>query len=139
MVLEGEEIQSRESMKQEAEERMRTLGLPDLTIHKFMDRDELILSDNTKYADVPEDILREIKQYEKEFDGLVYHVIHTHIFGMETYECLSVSPYKEDWDYERPDKKCWVMSHSINKTFPENTESGSIQVVNKLGVLCRVN
>ena len=58
----------------------------------------------------------------------------------ETYECLSVSCYKEDWDFEREIMKDnWVISHSLNITEPSFTESGSIRVIEKDGILYRIN
>lgn len=139
MVLEGEKLESKDSMKLEAEGRMMQLGLPVFVINRFLKSDRLTVSDNTTFYDVPENIFNEIKKYQEEFQNLVYHVVHTHFLGNETYECLVVSPYKEDWNYEQPDKKGWTMSHSINITIPENTESGSIQLENKKGVLVRTN
>lgn len=139
MVLENEELASKDSMKLEAEGRMRALGLGNYVINRFLIDDKLLMSDNTTLVDVPEDILKKIEEYQNEFKNLVYHVVHAHIFGQETYECLSVSPYREDWSYEFPDKKGWTMSHSINITHPENTESGSIKLENKNGVLLRIN
>lgn len=139
MVLENEKLATEGQMRKEALIRMEKLGLNNLVFSRFFLKGELKCSDNTKVTDVPEFILSEIKAYQDEFKSLVYHVVHTHFCGMDTYECLTVSPYEEDWDYERPDDKGWTMSHSINLTIPENTESGSIQLVNKLGVLIRVN
>lgn len=139
MVLEGETLESVNSMKLEAEERMLKLGLPQNVIQRFLcDKSVLTLSDNTHSGSVPEDILKAIDVYQDEFKNLVYHVVHSHFMGQETYECLSVSPYKDDWDYETPDKNGWTMSHSINITHPENTESGSVKLENKNGVLVRV-
>lgn len=140
MVLENEELASKDSMKLEAVGRMKTLGIPEYVIKRFEMKDWLHMSDNTTIEeDIPEEILNKIKEYQDEFKNLVYHVVHTHLFGQETYECLAVSPYKEDWSYEFPDKKGWTMSHSINITHPENTESGSIQLENKNHVLVRIN
>lgn len=139
MILEGETVASINSMKLEAENRMLKLRLPQNVIQRFLcDKSVITLSDNTHFGSVPEDILEEIKAYQDEFGNLVYHVVHSHFMGQETYECLAVSPYKDDWHYETPDKDGWTMSHSINITHPENTESGSVKIENKIGVLVRV-
>lgn len=131
---------SKENLKffKEASERMEVLGIYQGYIFLFLSESKVMMSDNGIIKDVPKEILDKIAEFQNEFGNLVYHVIHTHIFGMETYECLTVSPYEEDWDYERPDKDGWTMSHSINVTVPEYTKSGSIQIKNIDG-LRRIN
>ena len=125
-------------MKQEAISRMQRLELDESVIEDFKNG-KLSLSDHNRITDVPEDILRQINEWENKFHNLVYHVVHGD-FGYETYECLSVSNYKEDWDYENSimDDN-WVMSHSINIDIPRYTESGSIKVINNNGILKRIN
>lgn len=127
-----------EKMKQEAISRMQRLELDEFVIEDFKNG-KLSLSDHNRITDVPEDILKQIKEWENKFHNLVYHVIHGD-FGYETYECLSVSNYKEDWDFENSimDDN-WVMSHSINIDIPSYTESGSIKVINNNGILKRIN
>lgn len=127
-----------EKMKQEAISRMQRLELDESVIEDFKNG-KLSLSDHNRITDVPEDILKQITEWENKFHNIVYHVIHGD-FGYETYECLSVSNYKEDWDFENSimDDN-WVMSHSINIDIPRYTESGSIKVINQHGVLKRIN
>lgn len=127
-----------EKMRQEAISRMQRLELDESVIEDFKNG-KLSLSDHNRITDVPEDILKQINEWENKFHNLVYHVVHGN-FGYETYECLSVSNYKEDWDYENSimDDN-WVMSHSINIDIPRYTESGSIKVINNNGILKRIN
>lgn len=141
---------SREAMKDEALERMELLGLPPYAKAAFKVDDYLTLSDvydkvcQSRVDGVPEDIKKLIKAYEEKFGALIFHVIHTKgiYVGFEYYDCLSVSPYESDWDYERnlmEDRgDTWVMSYSINVTKPEFTESGTIKIENHSGVLRRV-
>ncbi len=125
-------------MRQEAISRMQRLELDESVIEDFK-IGKLSLSDHNRITDVPEDILKQINEWENKFHNLVYHVVHGD-FGYETYECLSVSNYKEDWDFENSimDDN-WVMSHSINIDIPRYTESGSIKVINNNGILKRIN
>lgn len=125
-------------MRKEAVKRMYRLGLNFSVIDDF-EYGRLRCSDHDKMTDVPEEILKEIAEWERKFHNIVYHVVHGD-FGYETYECLSVSNYKEDWDYENSimDDN-WVMSHSINIDIPSYTESGSIKVINNNGILKRIN
>lgn len=125
-------------MKREAVKRMYRLKLNFAVIDDF-EYGRLRCSDHDKMTAVPDEILKEIAEWEKQFHNLVYHVIHGD-FMHETYECLSVSCYKEDWDYENSimDDN-WVMSHSINISIPAYTESGSIKIKNNNGILQRIN
>ena len=127
------------SMKDEAYKRMAMLGLSKDVIDTFSNG-KLLCSDRDCITEVPKNILERIEEWQNKFGNLVYHVVHSEFMNCETYNCLSVSCYKEDWDYERH-LICddWVMCHSINMTFPENTESGSIEVININGILIRVN
>ena len=141
---------SREAMKDEALERMELLGLPAYAKAAFKVDDYLTLSDisdkvcQSRVDGVPEDIKKLIKAYEEKFGVLIFHVIHT--IGLyeetETYDCLSVSPYGSDWDYERDLMEdrgdMWSMSYSINVTVPDWSESGSIKIENHSGVIRRV-
>lgn len=141
---------SREAMKDEALERMELLGLPPYAKAAFKVDDYLTLSDasdkvcQSRVDGVPEDIKKLIKAYEEKFGALIFHVIHTiELYeGTETYDCLSVSPYGSDWDYERDLMEdrgdMWSMSYSINVTCPDWSESGSIKIENHSGVFKRV-
>lgn len=141
---------SREAMKDEALDRMELLGLPPYAKAAFKVDDYLTLSDvydkvcQSRVDGVPEDIKKLIKAYEEKFGALIFHVIHTIGLyeGTETYDCLSVSPYGSDWDYERDLMEdrgdMWSMSCSINVTVPDWSESGSIKIENHSGVFKRV-
>lgn len=127
-----------ESMRKEAINRMQTAGLNQECINRFETDGKLMMSDHGMLKDVPENIMKEIEQWQQLFNNLVYHVIHGD-FICQTYECLSVSCYPEDWEYEREIMNDgWIMSHSINIANPEYTESGSIKVKNDNGILRRI-
>ena len=125
-------------MKKEVLERIIKLGL-DLQIYEsFCFENKLLCSDNGEITKVPKNILDEIKAWQKQYGNIVYHVIHSN-YAYNTYECLSVSCYQEDWEFEREIMQDdWVMSHSINITIPTFTESGSIKIANEKGILKRI-
>ena len=126
-----------EAMRTEALTRMQMLRLNKDIIYSFVFDQQLKCSENNKVTDVPNKIIKEIEEWQNKFGNLVYHVIHSD-YICETYECLSVSCYKEDWEFERNlINDGWVMSHSINITIPEYTESGSIGIQNNNGILKR--
>ena len=141
---------SREAMKDEALDRMELLGLPPYAKAAFKVDDYLTLSDisdkvcQSRVDEVPEDIKKLIKAYEEKFGALIFHVIHTIGLyeGTETYDCLSVSPYESDWDYERDLMEdrgdMWSMSYSINVTVHDWSDSGLIKIENHSGVFKRV-
>lgn len=145
--LDYEPKMSREAMKDEALDRMELLGLPSYARAALKQSDMLTLSDindlecSSRVNGVPEEILKQIRSWEEKYGNYVYHVIHSEgVFDM--YNCLSVSGYESDWDYERglmEDRgDTWAMAFCINITKPEYTESGSIKIENHSGVLTRV-
>lgn len=138
---------SRDAMKDEALDRMEFLGLPSYAKAAFKQSDMLTLSDindlvcSSRVDGVPEEIMKQIKAWEEKYGNYVYHVIHS-VGVFEMYNCLSVSGYESDWDYERDLMEdrgdTWAMAFCINVTKPEYTESGSIKIENHSGVLKRV-
>lgn len=162
---------SREAMKDEALDRMELLGLPSYARAALKQSNMLTLSDindlvcSSRVDGVPEEIMKQIKAWEEKYGALIFHVIHTKVecpcllspdcplifhvihtkglyLGFEYYDCLSVSPYESDWDYERDLMEdrgdTWAMAFQINVTKPEYTGSGSIKIENHSGVLKRV-
>lgn len=148
--FDNEPKMSREAMKDEALDRMEFLGLPAYANEAFKVDDYLTLSDvsdkicQSRVNGVPKDIKKIIKEQEDKSGLLIFHVIHTTGLyeGIETYDCLCVSPYGSDWNYERALMEdrgdTWAMAFCINITKPEYTESGSIKIENHSGVLKRV-
>ena len=130
---------SREERKSESIKRMQQLGLEAAVIDDLILRDKIVCSDYGMFKDVPEEIKKKIKDWEKKYHNFVYHVIHSHVYGQEFYDCLSVSCYQEDWLYEY--KRLldgWPMSHSFNLSIPDFTESGTIFVKEYNGTLMRM-
>lgn len=138
---------SREAMKDEALDRMELLGLPSYSRAALKQLDMLTLSDindlvcSSRVDGIPEEIKKQIKAWEEKYGNYVYHVIHS-VGVCEMYNCLSVSGYESDWDYERDLMEdrgdTWAMAFCINITEPEYTEAGSIKIENHSGVLKRV-
>ncbi len=135
-----DDFASREEKKSESIKRMQQLGLEAAVIDDLILRDKIVCSDYGMLKDVPEEILQNIKDWESKYNNFVYHVIHSNLYGFEIYDCLSVSCYKSDWDYENDciNYRHSPMSYSINVTKPEYTESGLIVAVVRKGVLKRL-
>jgi hypothetical protein len=135
-----DDFTSREERKSESIKRMQQLGLEAAVIDDLILRDKIVCSDYGMFKDVPEEIKKKIEDWEKKYHNFVYHVIHSNLYGFEIYDCLSVSCYRSDWDYENDciNYRHSPMSYSINVTKPEYTESGLIVVAVRKGVLKRL-
>ena len=132
-------LTNKDNQKIEAIERMERLNVVSEAIIKFKADGELTCSENGKLIAVPDFIIEEINKEYEEYMNLVYHVVHSGIYGFDIYNCLSVSPYLEDWGYENDlIKMNRSMSYCINLTKPDYTESGSILLKNVDGYLYRI-
>lgn len=94
---------SRENKKIEAINRMKALDLFKPCIKAFENRDEVQLSEMTGGLyefSRDEDLNAKIKEFEEEYNTLVYHVIHTYTNFGELYSFLYVSDYEEEWEMD---------------------------------------
>lgn len=129
-----------ELLKQEAIKRMKMLKINDDVVNIYNLSNKLLCSNYGFITEVPSNILQQIKDWEKRYGNLAYHVIYSKLFGYEIYNALSVSNYKEDWIYERRIiNDGWAMAYTVNVTKPDYSESGSIKLYNFQGILERIN
>lgn len=138
-LLDEEDICSKEEQKNEALFRMKKLNiLPDI-IDVFEKSGEMQCSDYGEIVEIPKNILKEIRRWEADYGCLTYHVVHSKLCEFDIYNALSVSNYREDWDYERMliYRNC-SMAYTVNVTKPDYSESGSIQLYNYKGILERI-
>ena len=136
-LLDDVDIVSRSEMKKEAVRRMESLGMLSDTIDKFKNG-KLQMSEGGILFDLPKNIEEEVRQHEDQFDEVIYHVIHSFSNIGETYECIFVSRYMNDWKWETDMmKKNIVYAYVINKTMPDCSEAGSIGIINSHGALVR--
>lgn len=133
---------SRELKKAEALKRMTALDLFEPCIRVFNKRDEVQLSEMTgglyEFSDDAE-LNAKIKEFEEQYNSLVYHVIHTFTQFGELYNFLYVSDYDDEWEMEWEDlQDNYVFSYVWNKTDEWCSEFGTIAVKQKFGGLVRV-
>ena len=133
---------SREIKKVEAINRMETLQLFKPCIKVFKDRDEVQLSEVTgglyEFSDDVE-LIEKIREFEKEYNSLVYHVIHTYTEFGELYNFLYVSDYEEEWEMDHENHKHnYVFVYVWNKTDDWCSEFGTIGVAQRFGGLVRL-
>jgi hypothetical protein len=134
---------AREIKKVEAIKRMEMLGLFKPCIKHFDKYDEVQLSEMTGGLyefSRDEELATKIKEFEEEYNALVYHVIHTYTNFGELYNFLFVSDYEEEWEMENEDIKdkyafCWVW----NKDIDYFSEFGTIVVAPRFGGLVRIS
>lgn len=134
-----DDVCSRETMKLEALERMKRLNIKQDIRDLFGASEKILCSNYDRVTEVPSMILKEIKKWEERYGNLVYHVVYSELYGCKIYNALSVSAYKDDWNFENAlidDVRS--MAYTINVTIPEYSESGSIQLLNVQEILQRI-
>ena len=133
---------TRERKKERALLYMKELGLFTPCIKAFEKHDEVQVSDiNGGLYEFHDDIElnKAIKEFETEYNSLVYHVIHSYVYGMEMYSFLCISDYEEDWELDIPNiRSGYVFTYTWNKDVPEFSEYGSIVYKQWLGGIVRV-
>lgn len=137
---------SRENKKVEAIKRMEMLGLFKPCIKSFTKYDEVQLTEPNgglyEFSD-NEELNTKIKEFEEEYEALVYHVIHSpmRVDGttMDMYCFLYVSDYVEEWEMDHDDIKAnYAVAYVWNKSDNWMSEIGGIAVQELFGGLVRV-
>ena len=79
-----------------------------------------------------------ISEFEKEYEGLVYHAIKTNTTIGTLYSLMYVSKTEEEWDIDRDDlpNYCFVYVKNIDVDYC--SEFGTIQIKGQYGGLVRV-
>lgn len=130
----------REKMKLEAIERMKMLKLSDGCIKGFK-KGEVWQSEGIGYLyDIEPEIEKVVSKFEKEYGGLVYHVIYNVTEFGELYSMLYVSKHEEEWEQDRQDileniTFCYV----YNQTDEWCSEVGTIGIRSNIGGLIRIS
>jgi hypothetical protein len=132
----------KDAKKLEAVIRMEMLGLFKPCIKSFDKYDEVQLSEPTgglyEFND-DEELNAKVKEFEEQYDGLVYHVIHSYTEFGELYSFLYVSDYEEEWEMDKADiEDGYAVAYVWNKTDEWMSELGGIAVRELFGGLVRV-
>ena len=132
---------SKEIKKAEAINRMKALDLYGPYIKAFEKKDEIFLSEMTGGVyefNSDTELKAKIKEFETEFNALVYHVIHTYTQFGELYNFLYISDYEEEWNSDNEDlKEGYAYAYVWNKDDEWCSEIGSIGVRGKFGGIVR--
>lgn len=129
-----------EKAKKEAIERMKILKLFKNVITDFKDDDRLNKSEDLGFLywlyDEEEEM---VKEFEKEHECVVYHVILSRTNIGIMYSLLYVSLDDEEWEEDRTDlQNGQVLAYVVNKAAPECSEIGYIGIKPQIGGLVRV-
>lgn len=133
---------SREMKKAEAIKRMKALDLYKPYIRMFEKADEIFLSEMTggvyEFHDDAE-LNAKVKEFEAEYNALVYHVIRTMTQFGELYSFLYISDHSDEWEYDNNDlADGYAYAYVWNKTDEWCSEISSIGVRGKFGGIIRV-
>lgn len=128
-----------ENKKQEAIERMKTLGIFSQTIRQF--KEGTVSYSEPTGANYWLDEVQEkiVKEFEEEHNALVYFVIRSYTEFGKLDALLYVSDYEEEWEMDREDiKDGYALAYVYNYDVPYFSEFGNIVVKNRFGGLVRV-
>lgn len=79
-----------------------------------------------------------VKEFEKQYDAVVYHCISTPTNFGDLLSMLYVSAHPDEWEYDRKDLGVFSpLSYVYNKSCPEFSELGSIGIKPQFGGLIR--
>jgi len=130
---------TREEKKAEAVNRMKALKLSENVIREFLDEDKLNLSENGGFLYwLDESQQKIVNEFEKEYNAVVYHIIHSFTEFGELLSMLYVSDYEEEWENDNNDiRDGYALSYVKNLTDDFCSEFGSIGVKPSIGGLIR--
>ena len=128
------------TQKEQAVLRMKTLKL-DKSCIKAFNHGEVWLSEQTgglyEFSD-NKFLVDLVKKFEKKYNAVVYHVIHTYTNFGELYNLLYVSNDKEEWEQDMEDiADGYVFVWCENVDEPMFSEFGTIGVASRFGGLVR--
>lgn len=108
-----EKTNLKELQKVEAVKRMKMLKLDNSVVKEFLQDGKVFYSERQNnifqavlyYVSDDEQLAKKVKEFEEEYNALVYHVQLTHTFYGKMYSFLYVSKSQDEWDYDIDDLK----------------------------------
>ena len=129
----------REKQKAEAIKRMRKLNVIKDAIKQFEENDMVMVSENGFLYWLDEEQKKMVEEFEREYGGLVYMVIHNLTEFGELYSMLYVSKVESEWYLDNED-----LEDNIALAYVKNvdddlcSELGSIAIQNRFGGIIRI-
>lgn len=132
-------VRSIEEARAEAVKRLETMKVHENVLREFREEGKLNKSERIGVLYWLDDEEQEmVKEFEKENESVVYHVIHQHTNIGEMYCLLYVSLEDGEWCIDREDLASGqALAYVINKTMPDCSEFGSIGVKPCIGGIVR--
>ena len=129
----------RTKQKTQAVERMKKLGIMEQPVKEFENEGKLNLSENGGLLYyLNEDEQKMVDDFEKENNGLVYHVIKSRTTIGLMYALLYVSEYLEEWEMDMEDLgEGQALAYVVNMDMPDCSEFGTIGIKPSVGGLIR--
>lgn len=129
----------RAKQKAQAIERMKKLGIMEQPVKEFEEEGKLNLSENGGLLYyLNEDEQKMVNDFEKENNGLVYHVIKSRTTIGLMYALLYVSEYLEEWEMDMEDLgEGQALAYVVNMDMPDCSEFGTIGIKPSVGGLIR--
>ena len=119
-----------EDKKAEAIKRMKDIGIYPQTIDQF--KEGYLSQSEPPFGAcfwVEGEQLERVREFENEYNALVYFVIHTYSNLGETEEYLYVSDYEEEWEMDRDDlANGMTLAYVYVKDNPVFSEFGTIRI-----------
>lgn len=128
--------------KEEAQKRMRLMGIHEATIAQFVEEGKISFSGKSYLGAnywVDEERKKAIEKIEKENNILVYYAIEQKYMGDITMLYLFyISPYEEDWEMDHQSiVENYQYTYGLNETDPFLSEFGEIKFKNMFGGLVK--
>lgn len=148
--MEKIETDLKQLQKSEAIKRLEILnkkGLVDYVTKDFKKNDLLYYSEQTRLGGIlywctkengAENYLDKVKDFEKEHNAVVYHVIHCYTTFGEILNLMYVSENQEEWEQDRQDlEENYSFTYCYNLDDEWCSEFGSIGIGTRAGGIIR--
>ena len=131
---------TKELQMEEAIKRMKMLKLHKNVINEFKEG-QLNMSENGGILYwVDDTYLPKIREIEKKYNLVVYHVIHDFTYFGDILTLLYVSKDEEEWEMDRQDLiDGYPCAYVINLDDDYCSEFGSVEIVPQIGGLKRIS
>lgn len=132
------EISVKTKQKTEAIKRMKTLNIIPDAIKQFENKNTVMVSENGFLYEINDEQKNIIKEFEDEYNALVYIVIQNCTEFGKLYTFLYVSEHTDEWDMDNSDLTSgYPLAYIYNSTCPDFSEFGSVGIKNQFGGLIR--
>ena len=132
-------MKMKEKQKAEAIKRMKKLKVISGAIKQFDEDGQIMVCENGFLYWLDDEQKKMVKDFEEEYGGLVYMVIHNMTEFGELYSMLYVSQHEDEWNMDWEDLEDGIaMAFVKNVTDDFCSEIGCISIASRFGGIVRV-